>query len=151
MRIYKKEKGLFCFLTFASVLLLSLAVLLPAKNEQAAAVSKGQYVLLLEEVDEALQPHLHVGDRVIDRRSRKILGDVLEIRAEISHREIFSERDNAFVAATVPGKYDLRLTLSAEKRGDSLTTASGEAVRLGQVYYFRTYDFTGEGRVVELL
>ena len=150
MRLYKKEIGTFRLLTLAVVVALSLAVFLP----QRASTNKtetGQFVLLVQEVDEALANHLHVGDRVIDRQSRKILGDVLEIQATESRREVFSEKKMALVTAIVPEKCDLRLTLKAKKEGNVLLTAAGETVRLGQAYHFRTYDFTGEGRVVELL
>ncbi len=151
MRIYKKEVGLFRLLTLIATLTLSLAILIPKFGKAEAPAQEGRFVLLLEEVDAAFEPHLHVGDRVIDRQSRRILGDILDIRAETSRREIFSERAGAFVRASVPGKYDLRLTLSATQQDGAILTASGETVRLGQIYYFRTYDFTGEGRVVELL
>jgi hypothetical protein len=151
MRIYKKEVGLFRLLTLAAMLTLSLAILIPKFRKAESPPQQGHFVLLLEEVDAAFEPHLHVGDRVIDRQNRRILGDILNIRTETSRREIFSEKAGAFVRASVPGKYDLRLTLSATQKNGTVLTASGETVRLGQVYYFRTYDFTGEGRVVELL
>lgn len=151
MRIYKKEIVLFRLLTLVAAVAISLAVFLPSRSESDATPQEGSFVLLIEEVDEALKVHLHVGDRVIDRQNRKILGDVLEIQTEASRKEIFSEKANAFITASVPGKYDLRLTLRAEQKGNGILTASGETVRLGQIYYFRTYDFTGEGRVVALL
>ena len=150
MHIHKKEIRLFRILTLLTVASLALAVFLPKKSESRAVSEEGRFVLLLQEVDAALEPHLHIGDRVIDRQNRRILGDILEIRAEASLRVVFSETRGEFVITTVPGKYDLHLTLSAEQRDGAIVSMGGESVRLGQTYYFRTYDFTGEGRVVAL-
>lgn len=151
MRIYKNERILFFVFSSVAVLLFALAVFLPMRDEKEPESTEGRFVLLLTEVDEALQPRLHAGDRVVDRQNRRILGDISDIRSETSRREIFSERTGKLTLATVPGKYDLFLTLSAMQKNGAVFTASGDPVRLGQIYYLRTYDFTGEGRVVELL
>ncbi len=151
MQIHKKEIVFFRVLLFFSVAMLALAVFLPTRKKDEAPAAPGGFVLLLEEVDEALEPHLHVGDRVLDRQSRRILGDILQIDATASEKEVFSETRGALTRATVPGKYDLRLTLSGTQSNGSVLTTGGDTVRLGQIYYFRTYDFSGEGRVVALL
>lgn len=150
MRIYKKEAFLFRLLALGIVVFVSLFLLFP-KREASRPTQEGRFVLLLTEVDGMLTPHLHVGDRVIDRQSRRILGDILDIEISESQKEIFSNAHGNFVTATVPEKYDLRLTLSAERTSGTLLSMGGDTVRLGQQYYFRTYDFTGEGRVVALL
>lgn len=151
MRIYKNERILVFIFSSVAVLLFALAIFLPMRGEKEPEIAVGQFVLLLSEVDEALQPRLHMGDRVIDRQNRRVIGDISNIRSETSRREIFSEQTGKLTLATVPGKYDLFLTLTAEQKNGAVFTVSGEPVRLGQIYYLRTYDFTGEGRVVELL
>lgn len=151
MRIYKKELFFFRALLIFSAAMLVVAVLLSRGEKTEAPPAEGGFVLLLEEIDEALEPHLHVGDRVVDRQNRRILGDILKIDAKASEREVFSETRGALVRATVPGKYDLRLTVSGTQSEEGVLTVGGDTVRLGQVYYFRTYDFSGEGRVVALL
>ncbi len=150
MQIYKKELRLFRWLLLLCVPMLALSILLPKRAEDKNE-EEGRYVLCLSEVDEALQPHLHVGDRVVDRQKRCILGDILEIRAEESRREVFSETAGALVSSPVPGRYDIFLTVSAQKKDGICRTASGDVLLLGQTYHFRTYDFTGTGRVVALL
>ncbi len=151
MRIYKKELLFFRVLLIFSAAMLVVAVLLSRGEQAEAPPAEGRFVLLLEEIDEALEPHLHVGDRVVDRQNRRILGDILMIDAKASEKEVFSETRGALVRATVPGKCDLRLTVSGIQGEDGILTVSGDTVRLGQVFYFRTYDFSGEGRVVALL
>ena len=151
MRIYKNEIRIFRLLSVLLVLVLASATLLPKRAVPRAAEGSGGFVLRLSEVEEALLPHLHVGDRVIDRQSRCILGDILEIRTEASYREIFSEADGALVSARVPERSDLLLTLSAKREDGTLFTADGIQPKIGQIYYFRTYDFIGTGRVVALI
>ena len=151
MRIYKNEIRLFRLLSLLLVTVLSAVTLLPKQAAQRSAEESGSFVLRLCEVEAALLPHLHIGDRVIDRQNRCILGDILEIRTEESHREIFSETDGAWVSARVPERFDLHLTLSARREDGRLFTEDGIQPKIGQVYYFRTYDFIGTGRVVELI
>ena len=151
MRIYKKEGHLFRLFSLILVLGLSLAVLLPAGAKNEGENEDGRFVLLLSETEEVLVPHLHVGDRVIDRQSRSILGDILDIQVKESRREIFSAADGALVSARVPERCDVFLTLHARKTRGMLFAADETSIRLGQTYHFCTYDFTGTGRVVELI
>ena len=151
MRIYKNEIRVFRLLSVLSVALLSAVTLLPRPAAKRSAEGGGGFVLQLSEVEEELLLRLHVGDRVIDRQNRSILGDILEIRAEESYREIFSEADGALVSARVPERFDLLLTISAEREDGRLFTADGIQPKIGQIYYFRTYDFIGAGRVVALI
>ena len=151
MRIYKNEIRIFRLLSVLLVAVLSAATLLPKQAAQRSAEAPGGFVLRLSEVEEAFLSHLHVGDRVVDRQSRCILGDILEIRTEESYREIFSEAGGALVSARVPERFDLLLTLSAKREDGTLITEDGIRPKIGQIYYFRTYDFIGTGRVVELI
>ena len=151
MRIYKNEIRLFRLLSVVLVAVLSAVTLLPKPAEKRSAEGSSGFVLRLSEVEEELLSHLHVGDRVIDRQSRSILGDILEIRTEESYREIFSETEGALVSARVPERFDLLLTLNAKREDGRLFTADGIQPKIGQIYYFRTYDFIGEGRVVALI
>lgn len=139
---------------FAALLLLTvaaLAILLRSLTSEAPADTRdGHFVIELSEIDEALLAHLHVGDRVVDRRSRHILGDIRDIRAEESVTEVYSERKGALVEAAVPGKLRVYLTLGAKESGGEVFSEGGDAVRLGQTLHFRTYGFSGSGRVVAL-
>ena len=150
MQIYRKEIRIFRCLLLLCIPVLILAVVLPKREKSEVTPEDGSFVLLLSEVDEFFEPHLHVGDRVVDRQSRSILGDILEIRAEESFREVFSETEGALVSSRVPGRCDIFLTVSAKKENGICRTAGGDTLLLGQTYHFRTYDFTGTGRVVAL-
>lgn len=108
------------------------------------------FVLELDEVDASLLSHLHTGDRVLDRRSRRILGDILDIQTAQSHAEVYSEARGMLIQAPIPGKLQIRLTLRGSKKDGEIFTVGGDAVRLGQTYHLRTYDFSGSGRVVTL-
>lgn len=151
MQIYRKEIRVFRYLLLLCIPALVLAVWLPKSAKEESTAEDGGFVLLLSEVDEAFASHLHVGDRVVDRQSRSILGDILEIRTEESRREVFSETEGVLVFSRVPGRCDIFLTVSAKKENGACRTAGGDALLLGQTYHFRTYDFTGTGRVVALL
>ena len=120
------------------------------QKEDRIAEQNAAFVLAIEEMDSDLLLHLHVGDRVVDRKNRRILGDITEIRSSQSTAEVYSEAHGRLVEAAVPGKLRVLLTLRGEAQGSEILTASGDPVRLGQTYYFRTYDFSGEGRVVTL-
>lgn len=151
MRSFKKEGAGLRLLCLSLTAVLAVLFLLPSQAKREEEGSDGGFVLLLSEVEEVLQPHLHVGDRVIDRQSRSILGDITDIRTEPSLREIFSEEKKALVLAAVPERCDILLTLGASRRDGMVFTADGAPIRLGQTYHFCTYDFTGTGRVVELI
>ena len=151
MQIYKKEIRIFRCLLLLCIPALVLAILLPGKENQVSAAEDGGFVLPLSEVDEILAPHLRVGDRVVDRQNRCILGDILEIRTEESKREVFSETEGVLFLSRVPGRCDIFLTVSAKKENGICRTAGGETPLLGQTFHFCTYDFTGTGRVVEFL
>ena len=151
MQIRKRKNGLLLWLPilFAAVLLFGLYA---KRQSTKAPIPEGNatFVLALDEVDAALLSHLHTGDRVVDRQSRRILGDITEIRSSQSMREVYSEAHGALVESPVPDRLKILLTLRAAKRDGAVLTESGDTVRLGQTYYFRTYDFSGEGRVVAL-
>ena len=151
MQIYRKEIRIFRCLLLLCIPALILAVVLPKREQPEQTPADGGFVLLLSEVDEVFKPHLHVGDRIVDRQSRSILGDILEIRTEESRREVFSETAGTLVFSRVPGRYDIFLTVSAKKENGIYRTMEGDTLLLGQTYHFRTYDFTGTGRVVALL
>ena len=127
-------------------------VLFFRKNAESAPIpgSDATFVLELDEVDATLLSHLHTGDRVLDRRSRRILGDILDIQTEQRHAEVYSEARGILIQAPIPGKLQIRLTLRGSKRDGEIFTTGGDQVRLGQTYHLRTYDFSGSGRVVTL-
>lgn len=129
----------FCALLF----LIALAVFIKVpQRERGSARRAPDFVLLVEGIDEIYQPRLHIGDRIVDRQSRRILGTVSAIEAHAATSEIFSEKEGRLIEAPVPGRLNLLLTVSPAEEGET---------RIGQIYYFRTYDFLGEGRVVRLL
>jgi hypothetical protein len=151
MRIYKKDERLFRLFSLLLVLCLSAAVLLPSEAKNEARQGEGFFVLQICEAEEALVPCLHVGDRMIDRQSRSILGDISEIRTEESRREVFSAAKGRLVSARVPERCDIFLKIGAEKKNGALFTMGGAAIRIGDTLHFRTCNFTGTGRVVELI
>ena len=151
MQIHKRKIGiLFAIpILFAAILPIGLYAWRQS-TRRTAPEGNAAFVLALDEVDEALLSHLHTGDRVVDRQSRRILGDIAEIRSSQSMREVYSEAHGALVQAPVPERLQILLTLRATERDGTVLTENGDTVRLGQTYYFRTYDFSGEGRVVAL-
>jgi hypothetical protein len=151
MQIYRKEIQIFRYLLLLCIPLLILAVILPKGEKAQTETEDGTFILLLSEVDEAFRPNLHIGDRVVDRQNRSILGDILEIRTEESQREVFSETTGTLIFSRVPERCDIFLTVSAKKENGVCQTMGGDPLLLGQTYHFRTYDFTGTGRVVALL
>ena len=151
MQFYKKKSISLCLLLMALTAGLALFLFLPSQAKGNKAYEEGAFVLLLSEVDAQLPTCLHVGDRVIDRQRRCIIGDISEIRTEESRREIYSEAKGALVWASVPNRRDVFLTLRAERKGGVLLAQDGTPIRLGQTYHFCTYDFTGTGRVVSLI
>ncbi len=150
MKTKKRHTRSFFPLLLLLTLSLAAVALLPRHRETAGEETHG-FVLLLEGIDESYEPHLHVGDRMIDRRTRRILGDISAVASDPAMREIFSEAQGKITAAAVPGKRDVRLTVTAAGNGTHITTEAGDVLRIGQVYHFRTYGFTGEGRVIALI
>ncbi len=151
MHAYKKKSSTFLVIPLLLIAAASLALFLGRSAESTPAPeASADFVLELDEVDTSLLSHLHPGDRVVDRRSRRILGDILDIQAEQSHTEIYSEARSALVEAPIPGKLQVRLTLRGTEKGGEIFSVGGDAVKLGQTYYLRTYDFSGNGRVVAL-
>ncbi len=151
MHTRKRKHGLYLALVLLlSVLLFAISY---AKKERENIPSDGKtaaFVLAIDEADAALLSHLHEGDRVVDRQSRRILGDIIEIRSSESVSEIYSEARGALVEAPVPERLKILLKIRAVAQSGEIRTQSGDTVRLGQTYHFRTYDFSGEGRVVAL-
>ena len=149
MRSHKRILPLL-LLSLPPLLLCALLVFryLPKDTPQENA---GHFALLIERVDGAIVPQLRVGDRLLDRQSRHVLGDIEALDEAPCTEEVFSEARGALVLQSVPGYRSLRLTIAALERDGAVFTPDGDAVRLGQIYYFRTHGFSGEGRVVALL
>lgn len=149
MRSYKRISPLL-LLSLPLILLAALLVFRYLPRD-AQTESAGGFELLIERVDGAIVPQLRVGDRLLDRQSRRVLGDIKALDEAPCTEEVFSEARGALVLQSVPGYRSLRLTVAALERDGAVFTPEGDAVRLGQVYYFRTHGFSGEGRVVALL
>ena len=143
----RKNARRICFFILLPCLLFAALVCLGGgqRATREAAARQADFVLLLEGIDEHYEACLHVGDRVIDRQSRRILGTVSAVESEGASAEVFSEKWGAMIEAPVPGRLNLFLTVHREEAKDK------DPVRLGEVYYFRTYGYIGEGRVVSLL
>ncbi len=150
-----KKRFLPLFLVTALLFIAAAALIadLPARREARGWEDDDAhaFVLLLEGVEQIYEPQLHIGDRIIDRRSRRILGDILAVESAPAVREIFSEARGGLTDAALPQKKDIRLTVTAKADGARTVTEAGEVLRIGAVYHFRTYGFTGEGRVIALL
>ena len=152
MHIRQRKHALYLVLSLLAAAALFAAFYVKRGNEGISADEKeAAFVLAIDEADAALLSHLHEGDRVVDRQSRRILGDIIEIRSSKSVSEIYSEARGALVEAPVPDRLKILLTIKAAEHDGRVLTQGGDTVRLGQTYHFRTYDFSGEGRVVAFL
>lgn len=150
MIIRKRRYFIVLFLLALGLLAAALLPRTGAAKEQRGADGMRDFVLLLSQVDEVYAPCLHVGDRIVDRQSRRILGSVQKIETRDAVTEIFSEAQGRLIEAAVPGRLDILLTVSPYTEQQPRTAAKGNAVRIGQIYYFRTYDYLGEGQVIAL-
>ena len=152
MQTYKRTTPRF-FIIFLLLFFVFAAAFFAKTHIKKAPASETSafFVLEIREIDAALLSHLHEGDRVVDRKNRRILGDITEIRSSQSTAEVYSEVHGRLVEAPIPDKLRVLLTLQGTARDGEILTKSGDTVRLGQTYYFRTYDFIGAGRVVALI
>ena len=146
MHVRKAERH--ALLLLAAVLVAAALIFAVSKAGEDGTGQPQSFVLLLEGIGEEYVPCLHVGDRIVDRQNRRILGDIERIEATPAKAEVYSEKEEKLIEADVPGKCDVLLFVSA-LQGDGKEDRKN-TVRIGEKYYFRTYGFVGEGQVVDL-
>ncbi len=106
-------------------------------------------VIHIEGVDESLAAGVHVGERVIDRTNRRLLGTVSEVRRTPTVTEIAPTKGSEAASVEMAGLVDLDLTLTPD-HDHSGYFVTPRVWSVGTSLTFATPSFAAVGTIIRV-
>lgn len=101
------------------------------------------FILTVSDLEDGAWEHLHAGDRLIDRKSRSILGTVASVTAAAQTYPIYNEKRGTLEEAIDPTRTRIEIAV--------VPSDASREIGIGEQISFRSFDFQGAGEVTRIL
>ena len=125
---------------------------LSVKSETTGNVPEISYVVEIRRQDDFYMDLVKEGDEIKDAIKGGHLGTVTDFKWQPSTEVVDARDTGEYVKKEIPGKYDYYITLTGipTTYSDSKILFASQEVRVGEIVYLRSKNYSGYGCVVDM-